>query len=357
MSDSEIRVLITGAGGAGSLGRELMKSFHMASQKYKIIATNSSPTSIGLFETSSGYIIPKASSSQYIKTLLEICKKEKIQAVVGGSEPEIESIARNIHLFSENGIEVLSNTIDIIELCNDKYELAKFLSTRKNLSPKTILFEKKSDFKEFESFPLVIKPRSGSGSRNVFIVNDIEEASFFCNYLKKYDMEPLIQEYVGDHENEFSVGILYAEDGKLTTSIAMKRILDGGLSTRQISFSNSSKNKYVISSGHSQGLFDEFKDVTEAGIEIAKMIKSNGPINIQCRKTENGISIFEINPRFSGTVTSRSLVGHNEPDIYCRYKLFGEIPEKIDHKIGYVMRDFNEKFLSLKQIKEKSRYD
>ena len=241
MSDSEIRVLITGAGGAGSLGRELMKSFHMASQKYKIIATNSSPTSIGLFETSSGYIIPKASSSQYIKTLLEICKKEKIQAVVGGSEPEIESIARNIHLFSENGIEVLSNTIDIIELCNDKYELAKFLSTRKNLSPKTILFEKKSDFKEFESFPLVIKPRSGSGSRNVFIVNDIEEASFFCNYLKKYDMEPLIQEYVGDHENEFSVGILYAEDGKLTTSIAMKRILDGGLSTRQISFSNSSK--------------------------------------------------------------------------------------------------------------------
>ena len=357
MSDSEIRVLITGAGGAGSLGRELMKSFHLASQKYKIIATNSSPISLGLFETSFGYIIPKASSPQYIKILLKICKKEKIQAVVGGSESEIETIARNMKIFSENGIEVLSNTIDVIELCSDKYKLANFLSTKKNLSPKTIIFKNKSDFEKFESFPLVIKPRSGSGSRNVFIANDIDEASFFCNYLKKYDMEPLIQEYIGDHENEFSVGILYAEDGKLTTSIAMKRMLEGGLSTRQVSFSNNSKKKYVISSGHSQGFFDEFKDVTEAGIKIAKMINSNGPINIQCRKTENGISVFEINPRFSGTITSRSLVGHNEPDIYCRYKLYGEIPEKVQHKIGYVMRDFNEKFFSLKQIEEKSRYD
>lgn len=355
MSDSEIRVLITGAGGAGSLGRELMKSFQLASQKYKIVATNSSPTSIGLFETSFGYVIPKASSPQYLNTLLKICKKEKIQAVVGGSEPEIKIIAKNMKVFSENGIEVLSNTIDIIELCSDKYKLANFLSAKKNLSPKTVLFKNKSDFEKFESFPLVVKPRSGSGSRNVFIANDIEEASFFCNYLKKYNVEPLIQEYTGDHENEFSVGVLYADDGKLTTSIAMKRILEGGLSTRQVSFSNNSKNKYVVSSGHSQGLIDEFKDITEAGIKIAKIINSNGPINIQCRKTENGLSIFEINPRFSGTITSRSLVGHNEPDIYCRYKLYGEIPEKVQHKVGYVMRDFTEKFISLKEIEEKSR--
>ena len=139
-SDSEIRVLITGAGGAGSLGRELMKSFQLASQKYKIVATNSSPTSIGLFETSFGYVIPKASSPQYLNTLLKICKKEKIQAVVGGSEPEIKIIAKNMKVFSENGIEVLSNTIDIIELCSDKYKLANFLSA-KNLSPKTVLFK------------------------------------------------------------------------------------------------------------------------------------------------------------------------------------------------------------------------
>ena len=99
MNNSEIRIMITGAGGAGSLGRELMKSFGLASQKYEIITTNSSPISIGLFETPNGYIVPKASSTNYIKEILNICKKEKIQAIVGGSEPEIEIIAKNMGIF------------------------------------------------------------------------------------------------------------------------------------------------------------------------------------------------------------------------------------------------------------------
>ena len=46
------------------------------------------------------------------------------------------------------------------------------------------------------------------------------------------------------------------------------------------------------------------------------------------RKDENGqILAFEINPRFSGSVASRSLIGHNEPDILIQYKLNHVIPE------------------------------
>ena len=130
----------------------------------------------------------------------------------------------------------------------------------------------------------------------------------------------------------------------------MKRFLDGDLSTRQILISKTSKQKYVVSSGHSQGIFADFKDIEKMGMEIAKKIDSDGPLNIQCRKINDEISVFEINPRFSGTITARSLVGHNEPDIFCSYKLFGEIPEKIDHASGCVMRDFNEKVLSLDKL-------
>ena len=35
------RVLITGSGGAGTLGRELVKAFLMTDNEYEIIATNS----------------------------------------------------------------------------------------------------------------------------------------------------------------------------------------------------------------------------------------------------------------------------------------------------------------------------
>ena len=347
MSSSEISVLVTGVGG-GSLGREIIKAFKIASRKYKIVAVDASNTSVGLFETPFRYIVPTANSKNYIEILLKICKKEDIQVLVPGSEPEIEVIAKNIKIFSENGIEVLTNPFKMIELCVDKYNLTKFLTSKGVTCPKTILFNNEDSLKDFDNYPLIIKPRKGAGSRNVFLAHDKEESLLFSNYLKKHGHSVLIQEYVGNFENEFTIGILFEDNGKLLTSIAMKRLLEGGLSTRYIS--NNLHKKFVISSGISQGIFDDFKEIRKMGEKIAKILGTNGPINIQCRNTESGIVPFEINPRFSGTTGSRSLVNHNEPDILCGYRLFKETPKNFSHKIGFVLRDLNEKFITLDEI-------
>ncbi len=354
MQESEICVLVTGVGG-GSLGRELMKAFKMSNHKYKIIATDMTDNSVGLHETSTRYVIPPASSADYIDSILKICKKENVEAVAAGSEQEIEKVSKNINVFEEAGIKVLSNPWNVIERCMDKFTLTNFLSKKNILCPKSFLFQEENDIDKIESYPVIIKPRTGSGSRNVFIARDKEEAVFFGNYLIKYGSEPLIQEYVGSHTEEFTIGILYADEGKLVTSIAMKRILEGGLSTRQVVLIPETKEKFVISSGISQGLFEDFEEIRLAGEKIAKSLEANGPINIQCRKTDSGIFPFEVNPRFSGTTGSRSLVGHNEPDIFCRYRLFNEIPENVVHQNGYVLKDFNEKYISFDDAKNVPR--
>jgi carbamoyl-phosphate synthase large subunit len=93
-------------------------------------------------------------------------------------------------------------------------------------------------------------------------------------------------------------------------------------------------------------------EVRKVGEEIAKTLDSNGPINIQCRKIGTEIIPFEINPRFSGTVVGRSLVNHNEPDIFCRYKLFDEISENMSYKSGYVLRDLKENFYTIDEMNE-----
>ena len=69
--------------------------------------------------------------------------------------------------------------------------------------------------------------------------------------------------------------------------------------------------------------------------------------NVEKMKTARFL-VFEINPRFSGSVASRSLIGHNEPDIIIQYKLNHVIPETNKSIPGYVMKDFNEKFISFK---------
>lgn len=349
MIENQTCVLVTGVGGA-SLGREIMKAFRLAPTSYKIIASDMSPLSVGLYETSNKYLTPPASSSNYVDAILKISKKENVEVIAAGSEPEIEVVSKNMKIFEENNIRVLSNPWPVIQRCSDKYNLIQYLNSKGCNTPNSILYSDEKNLDEIEKFPVIIKPRIGSGSRNIFIAHDVKEISFFCNYLKKYGFEPIIQEHVGNYDEEYTIGVLYLDGGKICTSIAMKRILQGGLSTRQISVNPFNQRKYVISSGISQGLFSEFDEVRREGKKIAKIVEANGPVNIQCRKTESGIIPFEINPRFSGTTGSRSLVGYNEPHMFCRYVLFDELPKMVDYKEGYVMKDLKEKYISIDDI-------
>ncbi len=347
MTNKKICVLIAGTGGGGT-GMEILKSLKMAKQEYKIVATDMWEKSFGLMETPYRYVIPPANSPEYVDSLIKICKKENVQAIVTGSEPELKKVAQNSKIFEENGVKVLLNSWETIQKCTDKFTLTKILKSLKIPYPDFFLYENEDDLSKIKTFPVVIKPRVGGGSQNVFLAMDEEEAQFFTKYLKKYGFEPLVQEYVGDFNNEYTIGILYADDGKLLTSIAMNRLLGSGLSTRQTIISKSNV-KYVISSGISQGLIDDFKDIREMAIKIAIGLDVNGPVNIQCRKTDDGIIPFEVNPRFSGTSSPRSLVGLNEPDIFCRYKLFNEIPSEINYKHGYVVRGLVEKFIDIEE--------
>jgi len=349
MSD-QVCVLVAGVGGGGH-GMEVLKAFKSSPRNYKIVATDMWDNSFGLSETPYRYIIPPASSDEYIPSLLKICKKENVQALATGSEPELKKVAKNVHVFEDIGVKVLLNPLEVIEKCTDKYALMNFLTKNGVKCARYFLYESERDIDNIQFYPVVVKPRVGGGSQYVFIAQDKEEAIFFSKYLKKYGYDPLIQEYVGDYNEEYTIGVLYADGGKLISSIAMKRLLGSGLSTRQIVNDSKTNKKYVISSGISQGIIDEFKDVRKEAEKIASMLGVNGPVNIQCRKTESGIVPFEINPRFSGTTGPRSTVGHNEPDIFCRYRLFGEIPKKTDYKFGYVVRGLVEKHIHFDEAK------
>ncbi len=351
MRDSETCVLVAGVGG-GTPGRELIKAFKIAKHKYKIVVTDMYKDSVGLFETPHKYVIPPASSSDYIDSLLKICKKEGVQVLTTGSAAELEKVAKNVKIFEEQGIKLLMNPYNVIERCMNKYTLMNFLTSKGIQCPKYFLYQQDSDITNIESYPVVIKPTIGSGSRNVFVAQDKDEALFFSNYLIKYGFEPLIQEYIGNHEEEYTVGVVYADSGRLSNSIAMRRTLSHGFSTGQTVDDIKSGKRYIISSYISEGFFDEFTEVRKISEKISHVLEAHGPINVQCRKTDVGILPFEVNPRFSATIGARSLVGFNEPDIFCRYLLFDEISHDVNYKHGYVIRDLHEKYLSAQDVND-----
>lgn len=341
----EISVLITGACGA-SIAGQCIQALQLANTRYKIIATNTNPASLWLFNVHKSYLVPSAYDAEYVDTLLRICKKEKIEVIIPGSDPELMNLSDTREQFEDEGIIVLANHIDVINTCQDKWKTYKLLKSKGFKVPKSYMPEDEN-YIDYD-YPVVIKPyRGGGGSKNLFLAQDDKELSFFINYLKKQGASPMVQEYIGSADEEYTVGVLSTMEGDLLGSIAMKRRVKESLSTHQVIREYNGQRTFIISSGISQGRIDEYKKVRENAEKIATTIGSQGPLNVQCRLTDDGVYAFEINPRFSGTTSIRALCGFNEPDTLIRKHLLGENTKKMRYKKGIVLRGLQNHYISL----------
>jgi len=348
MRKNKIRVLITGVGG-GSHGMEIMKALRLSKIPYYICGTDMSEQSFGLFEADKSYVVPPAFNDDYIPTILDICEKEKIQVIFHGSEPDLKVLSENREIFEERGIFLPFNSREVINMCMNKKETFIFLKNHGITIPKTVAVDSEKDLDTVDFFPAVIKPYiGGGGSSNTFIAQDREELVFFCKYILKYGRKPIVQQYIGSPDNEYTVGVLSDRNGNIISTIAIKRYILSGLSNRLKVTSISNKDEILaISSGISQGEIVDETELLDQCRHIAFTLRSKGPINIQCRFVNNKVYPFEINPRFSGTTYMRALAGVNEPDLLIRkYILKESIPENIVPKTGLVLRGLEEMFIT-----------
>ena len=348
MRKNKIRVLITGVGG-GSHGLEIMKALRLSKLPYYICGVDMSEQSLGLFKSDKSYVVPPAFNDKYIPTILDICKKEEIQVIFHGSEPDLKVLSENREIFEERGIFLPFNSREVINTCLNKKETFIFLKNQGITIPKTVAVDSEKDLAAVNFLPVIIKPYiGGGGSSNTFIAQDREELVFFCKYILKYGGKPLVQQYIGSPENEYTVGVLSDQKGNLISVIAIKRYILSGLSNRLKVTSISNRNEILaISSGISQGEVVNETELLDQCRQIAFTLRSKGPINIQCRFVDNKVYPFEINPRFSGTTYMRALAGVNEPDLLIRKYILNEaIPENIVAKTGLVIRGLEEMFIT-----------
>lgn len=308
-----ITALVTAVGGR-SVGYQILECLKLANS-YRIVTADIDPFSPGLYEVDSAYQLPAANDSDYINKVLELAKKEKIDVILPGSQAEVKVIAKNIEVLEKAGVIPLVSSSSVVENSFDKIKLHRFLAKNKILTPNTVELDFPEKAKELK-FPIVIKPsKDTSGSRNVYIVKDMKELKSLFDELKKEKIELLAQEYVGNEDEEYTVGIMIGKSGDIIDTIVMKRRLIG-LSRGVERIING--NTYVLSTGYSQGFFVDKPDVKEYCEHVAKVVGALGPLNIQCRRTDMGVYIFEVHPRFSGSASMRALMGFNEPDILIR---------------------------------------
>ena len=346
-----IRVMVTGVGGGGN-GEQLVKALKMSDKNYYLIGADITPISKGLFLVDKKRILPPASDPDYIETLLQVCKEEGVQALFTGSEPELKKISAVQDDVRAAGIFLPMNTKEVIDTCMDKSKTMAWLDAHGFAHPASVTIRETADFEKITKFPVVLKPSiGGGGSANAYIAQDAEELELFGTWMLHIYSEFIVQEYVGNADCEYTVGVLNDMEGNLINSIAVKKNIMTALSNRLKIRSRYTGEMLVISNGISQGQIGRFPEVTSQCEEIALKLGARSAINIQLRFVEGKCYVFEINPRYSGTSSFRAMVGYNEPDIMIRRYLLGESVEPhFAYKEGYIMRGLDETFMANEEL-------
>lgn len=265
-----------------SVGRraELMKYFRATiSKTSKIVATDNGIYVPALYFADVKYQVPKITDENYINILIDICKKESINAVTTFIDPEISLLAKNRDLFENIGIEVLAPFEHTAELCFDKFKMFKYLTEHNIPTVKTWgSFEefKQAYDSELIDFPVFVKPRTGSGSVGARKVTSIEE-------LKKsfdFDRTLIVQEFMDCVDLDADVYIDTISHKAVSVFAKKKLETRIGGASKTISFKDSN-------------LFDFIQKITE-------VLHFNGPVDMDFFYKNGQYYLSEVNPRFGG---------------------------------------------------------
>lgn len=330
--NSQLNVLITGAGSA--MAQSILKALLISKygKNSNIIFTNSEPMGAGFFMSENvkkGYLVPIAKDPTYIDKMIEICKEEKVDVLFSGTEHEIFELAKAKDRFKEEcNTTVMLSDLRVITIGTDKKETADFFEANSLPFPKTSLF---TDYKELVAevgYPIFMKPRVASASRNIFRVNNEQEL-----LENKFTDEEniLLQDYL-DSDEEYTVEVFVDKHGDVVGSIVMKRELEYGLSY--------------------WGVVEDNKEAKKVAEDVARCLKPTGPVNVQLRMVDGKAIPFEINTRFSSTECVRANFGFNGVEAAIQHYFYNEDVKVETKKEGYFLRYWEECYVDKETIEQ-----
>ena len=339
MSNMQSRaVMIAGVGGA-SLGTEIQKCLQLAGN-YRIFGCDISKTSYGLYD-------PKfektfhIESDNYIENVINSCKLAGADYLVPGGEQPMTILGEASERLAQEGIILLGNSQEVIQLFSDKKKTFELLSNAGISIPKTIAIENEDCLMDI-GLPCIVKPSTGTGgSASVFFAVSVSEAMIYADFIRRNGSIPIAQEYINENEGEFTIGVLSLPNKKVVGSVALRRTLEAKLS---VSYRGRGG---LISSGYSQGYIGDYHNLCSQAEKIAEVIGSCGPINIQGRVRDGKLFPFEINPRFSASTYLRAMAGFNEVDMFLDYLITKDIPTRKKIKPGWYLRSLTETYVQM----------
>jgi carbamoyl-phosphate synthase large subunit len=238
--------------------------------------------------------VPLIEDPDYVPALEALCKEHDVGAVLPLTDLDIEVLA----LARENGsppaLPALVPPPEIARATYDKYETHLLLGRLGLPSPPTILPAPDEDLDALH-YPVMVKPRRGSGARSIHLAHDAAQARFFVDYVAEPTM---IQRAMNGPE--CSIDCLGDLDGRCLNAIPRTMLESRG--------GESIKGEVVHDT-----------ELIELGRRTMEALGVRGPATIQVfRDPDSGLGITDVNTRFGGAFPApvyAALPGRTYPEL------------------------------------------
>jgi carbamoyl-phosphate synthase large subunit len=272
----------------------------------KTIAADPSPLAPAQYAAQVRVAVPRMDDPEYVPALRALCEQHDVGAVLPLTDLDIEILAGAVEA---RRLPALVPSVAVARATFDKYDAHLLLARLGFPSPPTVLPDEDLSVLDY---PVVVKPRRGSGARSIHVAHDPVQARFFIDYLQQArdatrpkslpGPEPvMVQRAMGGEE--LSIDCLGDRDGRCLNAIPRTMLESrGGESIK------------------GQVIHDE--ELIELGRRMMEALAVRGPATIQVfRDPDIGLGVTDVNTRFGGAFAApayAALPGRSYPELIVR---------------------------------------
>ena len=291
MDARRIAVVLTGVGKR----YDIVSAF---SQHAFTVAVDPNPLAPARYAADVALAPPRIDDPDYVPFLRDVVKRYDARAVVPLTDLDIEVLAGA-------DLPAFVPDVDVARATYDKYEAHELLLRHGLPSPPTCLPDEEPD-----SYPVMVKPRRGSGARSIHPAADREQKDFFVRYV---DEPVMVQRLMGGPE--FSIDLLCDLDGRCLNAIPRTMIESRG--------GESIKGTVIADA-----------ELIDLGRAVGEALPVRGPCTVQAfRDPEIGLGITDVNTRFGGAFPAPMYAarpGRTYPELIVRMAA----GERVDPHVG-----------------------
>lgn len=220
--------------------------------------------------------VPRCGHPEFVEVILGICAEHGVDLLIPTIDPELATLSRRAGRFHELGTRIAVSQPAVVDLARDKLRTAAFLAANGIPAPRSALAAEVAAAPDHWTWPVLVKPRSGSSSIGIRVVSTPEELAGLPG-----GPDQMVQQLLeGD---EYTVNLFFDQAGRLRCAIPHRRC-------------------EVRAGEVAKGLTARHPDLERLAWELgAALDGARGALCFQAIVDEAGTpAIFEINARFGG---------------------------------------------------------